>query len=97
MKNKQAGGFFAVFILLFIGGHTVFAQNSQPKMPRVFLLNARILQEHKAKLSDVGLKSALARLEKDPQKTLKTEVASIITKESNPPSGDRHDNKSQAP
>ena len=43
------------------------------------------------------MKSALTKLEKDAQKTLKTEVLSIVTKTANPPSGDKHDYMSQAP
>lgn len=59
------------------------------------------MQENKAKLSDKKLgdelKTALAKLEKDAQKALKTEVLPITSKTANPPSGDRHDYMSQAP
>ncbi len=97
MSNKILGSFFVVFIVLFIGGNNIFAQ----KPARVFLLNSRSLQDNKAKLSDKKsgdeLKTALAKLEKDAQKALKTEVLPITSKTANPPSGDRHDYMSQAP
>lgn len=95
MKNKIN----IVFGLLFltIGIQTAFAQT-----PRVFVLNAEILQQNKkkildAKSPDASFKPALAALEKKAQKALKTEFASIVTKEAKPPSGDKHDYVSQAP
>jgi Alginate lyase len=97
MRSKITGSFFVALMLLLIGGNTIFAQNSASKSPRVFILTAKVLQENKAKINDAALKSALAKLERDAQKTLKIEVASIITKEANPPSGDKHDYMSQAP
>ncbi len=97
MRSKITGSFFAVLTLLLVGGNTLSAQNSQSKTPRVFLLNAKTLQENKSKINAAELKPVLAKFEKDAQKTLKTEVASIITKEANPPSGDKHDYMSQAP
>ncbi len=89
---------FVFFSMLFWGiGNSVFAQTSPPKSPQVFLLNAQILQSNKAKINDVALKPALAKLEKDAQKTLKLEILPITSKTANPPSGDRHDYMSQAP
>lgn len=84
-------------ILLVLGGQMISAQS-----PRVFLLNANLLQARKqiileAKSLDPAFNLAIAGLEKDAQKALKTEVLSIITKEATPPSGDKHDYMSQAP
>ncbi|HQU83411.1 MAG TPA: alginate lyase family protein [Pyrinomonadaceae bacterium] len=49
------------------------------------------------KNADSTLKSAVLQLEKEAQKALKIEIASVVTKEVVPPSGDRHDYMSQAP
>ena len=89
-------------MLLVICGCSSFAQTSKLKSPRVFLLNSQILLERKksvlySKNSDASFKSAIAALEIDAQKVLKTEIASIVTKQANPPSGDKHDYMSQAP
>jgi hypothetical protein len=68
----------------------------------VFLLNAQILRERKervfdAKAPDASLQTALARLDSDAKKALKTEIVSLVTKQATPPSGDKHDYMSQAP
>ena len=72
------------------------------KSPRVFVLNGVSLQDRKQKLSDPKssdptLRSALAKLERDAQKALKTEVLPITAKTASPPSGDKHDYMTQAP
>ena len=84
-------------LILVICGQTLFAQK-----PRVFLLNPQNLQERKQTISDskksgASPDPAIAKLEKDAQKLLEAEFVSIITKQANPPSGDKHDYMSQAP
>ncbi|HRH46163.1 MAG TPA: alginate lyase family protein [Pyrinomonadaceae bacterium] len=85
------------FILLFLCGQIIFAQS-----PMVFLLNSKLLQERKQKIldsksPDTTFNFAIAELEKEAKRALKTEMLSIVTKEANPPSGDKHDYMSQAP
>lgn len=70
--------------------------------PRVFSLNAKTLQVSKQKLTDPksadpSLKAALAKLERDAQKALTTEILPVTAKTALPPSGDKHDYMSQAP
>lgn len=93
-------GFFGTIIgllILVICGQPLFAQK-----PRVFLLNPQNLEQRKktiadSKKTDASLNPAIAKLEKDAQKLLKAEFVSIVTKQANPPSGDKHDYMSQAP
>jgi hypothetical protein len=71
-------------------------------LPRVFVLNSKNLQATKqkfanAKTIDPILRSTLAKLERDAQKALKTEVQPITAKAVLPPSGDKHDYMTQAP
>lgn len=91
--KKLGIGIFVVILC----GQLIFAQS-----PRVFLLNSKLLQERKQKIldsksPDSAFNSAIAELEKEAKKALKTEILSIVTKEANPPSGDKHDYMSQAP
>jgi Alginate lyase len=67
--------------------------------PRVFILDARQLDESRQRLraGDKSLAPALAKLEADAQKALLTGPLSVVTKEVTPPSGDKHDYMSQAP
>lgn len=70
--------------------------------PRVFILDAKTLSAQKQKLtdpknSDAALKPALAKLERDAQKALTTEILPVTAKTALPPSGDKHDYMSQAP
>jgi Alginate lyase len=97
VNNKIFFKAVAAIAFLIICGQTITAQK-----PRVFILNPQILLENKTKISnakssDSSLKSALAKLENDANKALKTEVLSIVTKQADPPSGDKHDYVSQAP
>lgn len=84
-------------IILMIGCQSINAQK-----PRVFILDSQSLPQNKQKIFDAekpdnSFKSAIAKLERDARKALKTEVLSIVTKQANPPSGDKHDYMSQAP
>lgn len=89
-------------LLFFSAGVSIdFAQNKE-KSPRVFLLDSKVLQENKLKISgakklDEATKTAFEKLKSDAQKALKIEIASVTTKEAIPPSGDKRDYMSQAP
>src|SRR5258705_13948516 len=67
--------------------------------PRVFMLNARQLAETRQRIhdGDKSLDAALARLESDAHQALSQEPPSVVSKETTPPSGDKHDYMSQAP
>ena len=97
MRHKPLNKSFASLAWLIICGSALLAQT-----PRVFLLNAQVLQERKARIFDpkvppAVLKPALAKLESEAKKALKTEIVSLVTKQATPPSGDKHDYMSQAP
>ena len=97
MKNKNSVNIVFGLLLLIVGSQTIFAQK-----PRVFVLDAEVLQQNKekilaAKSPDSTFKPAIDALEKKAQKDLRTEFASVVTKEANPPSGDKHDYMTQAP
>lgn len=96
LKNFFQAGITSVLVVA--SAHSVSSQ----KLPRVFALDAKHLEATKQKLADTKtvdptLKSALAKLERDAQKALKTEVQPVVTKTALPPSGDKHDYMSQAP
>lgn len=67
--------------------------------PRVFLLNARQLQDtrNRIRAGDPGVSPAWAKLEADAQKALTAGPFSVVTKDPTPPSGTKHDYMSQAP
>ena len=67
--------------------------------PRIFLLDAKQLQEAKRRIlaGDKTLAPAVAKLERDARNTLTAGPFSVVTKEATPPSGDKHDYMSQAP
>ncbi len=97
MENKKLIKSVVAMVLLIVCGQAIAAQK-----PRVFILNPQILEERKTKISDAkssdsSFKTAIAKLESEAKQALKTEVLSIITKQADPPSGDRHDYMSQAP
>lgn len=86
-----------IIVFLIAATFTLSAQT-----PRVFVLNPKTLQLSKQKLADTKnvdatLKSALAKLERDAQKALITEIVPVTAKTALPPSGDKHDYMSQAP
>jgi hypothetical protein len=67
--------------------------------PRVFLLNAKQLQvtRQRVQAGDKSLTPAWAKLEGEAQKALSATPSSVVSKETTPPSGDKHDYMSQAP
>lgn len=72
---------------------------SAQRLPRVFLMDARQLQEAKKSIQsgDKNFDAALAKIEKDAQAALKAGAYSVVNKSITPPSGDKHDYMSQAP
>ena len=86
-----------VIIVLLLSGQILVAQP-----PRVFLLDASLLEQRKQQIFDTknpdpSYTLAIGKLEKEAKKILKTEFLSIVTKGAVPPSGDKHDYMSQAP
>jgi hypothetical protein len=75
------------------------AQAPASVAPRVFLLDAKLLQATKQRVQaeDKTLGPALSKLERDAQKALASGPFSVVTKDATPPSGDKHDYMSQAP
>ncbi len=75
-----------------------FAQHASDP-PRVFLMNAQKLAETKQRIQsgDKSFALPLIKLESDAHKALQQEPVSVVTKQSTPPSGDKHDYMSQAP
>lgn len=67
--------------------------------PRVFLLDARQLEQSKARLraGDTNYAPALAELQRNAGALLQAKVPSVMDKPQTPPSGDKHDYMSQAP
>ncbi len=99
MKYKNYIAIVFSFAILVAVNWTAAAQT---RLPRVFLMNAKSLEAKKQRLADPKnvdptLKPALAKIERDAEKALKTEVLPITSKTALPPSGDKHDYMSQAP
>ena len=68
-------------------------------LPRVFLVDARVLAEKKRRIlaGDQAFDLALKKLDSDARKALGAGLFSVVTKSVTPPSGDKHDYMSQAP
>ena len=66
---------------------------------KVFLLNAKQLDATRQQVQNVDpkLAPALDKLERDAKKALTAGPFSVVTKDANPPTGDKHDYMSQAP
>src|SRR5713226_7384427 len=67
--------------------------------PRIFLLDAKQLQltRQRIQAGDKNVAAAWAKLEREARKALSAGPTSVISKETVPPSGDKHDYMSQAP
>jgi len=67
--------------------------------PRVFLLDGNHLQSLRQRIrdGDTNLAPALAKFESEAKEALTAGPFSIVQKQANPPSGDKHDYMSQAP
>ena len=87
-------------ILVWLSPALAFAQtNSSADLPRVFLLDAKLLAANREliRAGDKSLAPALAQLEQDADDALKAGPFSVTFKTRMPPSGDKHDYFSQAP
>ena len=81
------------------GKRDINAQAASPSAARVFLLDASHLLATKQRIrdGDKHLDAALTQLRRDAQKALSTAPQSVVSKDTTPPSGDKHDYMSQAP
>ena len=77
----------------------ISGQATKTDLPRVFLADARRLQEvkHAFQAKDKTYDAALAKIDADARKALREGTYSVTTKGVVPPSGDKHDYMSQAP
>lgn len=68
-------------------------------LPRIFLLDAKQLQETRNRIlaGDTSVSAAWAKLDAEAQKALTAGPFSVVTKDPTPPSGTKHDYMSQAP
>jgi len=94
MNKKRVTLSLFLFVLFLI-----VRLQAQTTSPQVFLLDAKQLQETKARLlaGDKNLAPAMAKLEAEAHKAISSGPFSVTTKEPTPPSGDKHDYMSQAP
>lgn len=97
MRLKSLAKVSVGIIALMFSGQTIFAQ-----MPRVFILNSKLLNERKAKMFDAkspdkSFDAAIFTLEKEAKKLLNAKFWSVMDKEIAPPNGNKHDYMSQAP
>ena len=91
-------------LLLQVSSAPLQAQMKADRMPkssalRVFLLDANQLKETKSRIlaGDKSVAAAVHKLESDAHQAHETGPFSVVTKETTPPSGDKHDYMSQAP
>lgn len=90
-------GLFSLILLCFLSATVALGQ----AVPRVFVLDAKILQERRKAVLDPKTAAQYARpikrLTSDADKAMKVEIAPVTSKTTTPPSGDKHDYMSQAP
>ncbi len=90
-------GLFSLILLCFLSATVALGQ----AVPRVFVLDAKILQERRKAVLDPKTAAHYARpikrLTSDADKAMKVEIAPVTSKTATPPSGDKHDYMSQAP
>src|SRR5213594_2055659 len=93
-------------LLLILSGSPVPATNEASgkadtfnAAPRVFLLDATQLRLMRQRIhdGDKTIAGAWAKLERDAQEALSARPSFVVSKETTPPSGDKHDYMSQAP
>ncbi len=100
MKVVQAFFNSCILLLAFLLVNTIaLAQATKNPVPRVFLTDGPKLAETKSRIQsgDKTFAPALAKLERDAQRSMQQQPLSVVTKEVTPPSGDKHDYMSQAP
>ena len=68
-------------------------------LPKVFVLDAGHLKSMRQRVrnGDTALGAPLSKLESEARKALSSGTFSVVLKDANPPSGDKHDYMSQAP
>ena len=71
--------------------------SAQGKSPRVFILDAKQLATHRERIRAGDLPAEFAKIQRDAESALTSGPFSVVTKDSTPPSGDKHDYMSQAP
>ena len=102
MMKLQTNIFFQCIGVLAIAAASILpvsAQVTKTEQPRVFIVDARRLQEIKQaiQIKDKTYDPAISKIEADARKALKEETYSVTSKTVVPPSGDKHDYMSQAP
>jgi hypothetical protein len=103
MRNGSRFIAIILFLTVLIGNRAnpVASRPVRPpaSQPRVFLINATQLAvtRQRAQAGDGSLTAALEALTRDAQRALKGGVYSVVDKQVQPPSGDKHDYLSQAP
>ena len=86
-----------VLIVPAVDAHVAVQAQSTP--PRVFMLDANhlVVVRKRIQSGDKSLSQALEALSRDAEKAKSAGIFSVTTKETAPPSGDKHDYMSQAP
>ena len=102
MMKLQTNIFFQCIRALAIAAASILpvsAQVTKTEQPRVFIVDARRLQEikHAIQIKDKTYDPAISKIEADARKALKEDTYSVTSKGVVPPSGDKHDYMSQAP
>src|SRR5512132_1931007 len=102
LKRPSMSVFVAGTLLALLGysaSQSAPAQKPNENSLRVFLLDAKQLESTKRRIraGDQSLVQAVVQLDRDAQKALTTGPFSVVTKDSVPPSGEKHDYLSQAP
>lgn len=100
-KGKTLMGCLLMIALLAMpaSSQTTAGKSRQANLPRVFLLNARKLEEARKNIlaGHQSSVAALAKLEREARQALEAESFSVVNKAVIPPSKDKHDYLSQAP
>ncbi|HQZ95260.1 MAG TPA: alginate lyase family protein [Pyrinomonadaceae bacterium] len=94
---RKLTGLLSLISLFFISATVPLGQTA----PRVYVLNAKTLQERRKAVLDPKTAAqyvrSIKRLTSDADRALKVEIAPVTSKTASPPSGDKHDYMSQAP
>jgi Alginate lyase len=99
MPRSRAGLCFLSLLLVSPGIHSPRSVTAADSRPRVFIWNIDDLTQTKEHIhrNDAASLSALGRLERDAQRALGGGTYSVVHKNLQPPSGDKHDYMSIAP
>jgi Alginate lyase len=85
--------FTFLLLLSLFSGHAVAADD----LPRVFLLNAKVLAEQKASIANNKNSVLATKAKNNADSAMKEGPFSVMQKDRTPPSGNKHDYMSQAP